>query len=104
MTRTQQLKAINERLGQKTFRDPGEVSSMLIVDYLDKLSKRGLVEVPFAISELGSRVVAIAEEFGWSVDDEEVLSFCQEMMPEQVDAFSYLIRVVRDNKLETESE
>mgnify|MGYP001122406088 FL=1 len=102
MTKLEKLQAINQRLGKTMFNEPFEISIMMITDYLGKLSKLGLIEAPYVISDMGSRIVAIAEEFGWKVEDGEIMNFCMEMMPGREDAFSFLIKKVRDNQLGTE--
>jgi hypothetical protein len=87
MTRQELVHAINERMGHNYFADP-------------KLHKKGLVEAPYSMSDKGSRIVAIIEEFGWRVTESEMRQFCEEMMPDQVDEFMYLIKAAQDNTLE----
>lgn len=101
MTKKQKVKAINERLGKHIFDDGYAVSVLLIADILDQLAKRGLIQSPFETSSLGKDVIAICEEFGWEITDAEIQQFCEELVPdEQIDAFVFYIRAVRDKTLE----
>lgn len=106
MTRLEQLKAINERIGPKlAFDEPAMVSVMLIAYSLDNLHKLGLIQAPFAISDMGKDVVAVCEEFGWEVTDAEIEQFCLELVPkEQYEAFVFFLKSSRDGTLGATNE
>ena len=100
MTREDKLDGILERLKeiQLDF-DPRYISVIVIVGYLDDLSKKGLIENAFAISSSGKDVRAICEEFDWKPTDEEIHRFVIEMVEEaERIPFVYMIKRYRDDR------
>ncbi len=100
MTRDEKFTAIIERLntaGDKF--DPTHISAMVIVGYLDDMSKIGLVESAYHTTESGKSVRAICEEFDWKPSDSELLEFVNGMIeaPERL-AFMFLLKKYRDDR------
>lgn len=101
MTTEEKTKAILERIKcEGVFDEPEQtVSVMVIIHYLDQLSKLGLVECAFNMTEMGGKVASICEEFDWQPSDEDVLRFVNEMMEEpDRAAFAYMIKRYRDDR------
>ena len=100
MTNEAKFKAIVERLKAEGWcTEPTFISVMMIVNYLDQLSKHGVVECAYNMTENGQKVAAICEEFDWKPTDEDILRFVTEMV-EDTDraAFAYMIKRYRDDK------
>lgn len=100
MTNEEKFKAIVERLNAEGWcNEPAFVSIMMIVNYLDQLSKRGIVECAYNITDSGRNIIAICEEFDWKPTDEDVFRFVSEMVEESDKlAFAYMIKRYRDDK------
>ena len=100
MTTEEKFTAIVERLKADGWcDDPNIVSVMMIINYLDKLEKEGLVECAFSMSDKGRTIAAICEEFDWQPSDLDVRRFIDEMVEkEDGPAFSYMIKRWRDDR------
>lgn len=99
MTKEQKIKAINDRIGNAVFDTPEMISIFLITELLDRLSKKNLIESSYHLTNGGTNIAAICNEFDWEVNDEEITQFCKELIPEdQIDAFIYWIKNERDKK------
>jgi hypothetical protein len=100
MTNEDKFKAIIERIKAEGWcNDPAFISIMMIVNYLDKLSKHGIVECAYNMTESGQRVAAICEEFDWKPTDDDILRFVTEMVEDSEKvAFAYMIKRYRDDK------
>lgn len=100
MTKEQKLEAILERMKEKGADiDGGHVSAMVIVGYLDDLSKQGLIESAFNMTPMGENIRAICEEFDWKPDDDEIKAFVMEMVEaKERPAFMFMIKKYRDDR------
>lgn len=100
MTNEDKFKAIVERIKAEGWcDDPTFISIMMIVNYLDSLSKHGIVECAYNMTESGRRVAAICEEFDWKPTDDDILRFVTEMVEDSEKvAFAYMIKRYRDDK------
>jgi len=100
MTRDEKFTAIVERLkiAGDDF-DPAHISAMVIVGYLDDMSKAGLIESEYSTTESGRSARAICEEFDWKPSDIELLAFVNGMVdaPER-SAFMFLLKKYRDDR------
>lgn len=103
MNTLEKLKAIMERLkapegASKSDIGPQNLSFMLIMQYMDALSKLGLVDGTHGITQHGKDFISVCEEFDWKPTDEELLSFVEEMIPPQDrPAIFYFLTQQRDN-------
>ena len=100
MTSDQKFKAIVERLKAEGWcDDPSYVSVMMIIHYLDKLQKEGLIECAFNMTPMGTKIAAICEEFDWQPSDLDIRRFVDEMVEAQDGpAFRYMIQRFRDDR------
>jgi hypothetical protein len=99
MTQEDKFKGIIERLKEKgTDIDPKHVSAMVIIGYLDDLSKLGLIESAFTVNPSGHIVRSICDEFEWHPSDEEIKEFVISMVDEPERApLAYMIHRYRDD-------
>lgn len=100
MTNDEKFKAIVERLKAEGWcTEPSYISIMMIVNYLDQLRQKGVVDCAYNMTETGQKVAAVCEEFDWEPSDEDVFRFVNEMV-EDTDkaAFAYMIKRYRDDK------
>lgn len=100
MTQEQKLTAILERLKEKGESiDGGHISAMVIIGYLDDLTKEGLIESAWNITPIGQRVRSICDEFEWKPDDDEIKAFVMEMIePKERAPFMFMIKKYRDDR------
>ena len=100
MTRQEKLTAILERLKAKDVDiDSNHISAMVITGYLDDLSKLGLIESAFALTNTGSTVRAVCNEFDWTPNDDEVKAFVMEMVePNERAPFMFIVKKWRDDR------
>ena len=100
MTKEEKLEAILERLkASGTDIDGGHISLMVIIGYLDDLTKKGLIESSWNMMPIGNSVRAICEEFDWKPDDDEIKAFVMEMVgPREQAAFMFMIKKYRDDR------
>ena len=100
MTRQEKLTAILERLKVKDIEiDGNHISAMVITGYLNDLAKIGLIESVFNLTNSGSTVRAICEEFEWTPNDDEVKAFVMEMVdPKEQAPFMFMIKKWRDDR------
>lgn len=100
MNKEEKLGAILERLKSKgTDIDGAHISSMIIVGYLDDLTKAGVIESAWNMTPLGNNVRAICEEFDWKPDDDEIKAFVMEMVaPKEQAPFMFIIKKYRDDR------
>ena len=100
MTKDEKFKAIIERMKAESLAfDPMHISCMVIVGYLDDLSKKGLVESAYSMTSNGNKIRAICEEFDWKPSDDEIKEFVMGMVesPDRP-AFMFLIKKYRDDR------
>ena len=103
MNTQEKFKAIIERLqapegASKDDIGPQNLSFMVMMDYMDKLNKLGMVEDTHGITDNGRKFVAVCEEFDWKPTDDEILSFVEEMIPpDQRAAIFYFLTQLRDD-------
>lgn len=100
MNKEEKLTAILERLkAAGTDIDGAHISLMVIVGYLDDLTKQGLIESAWTMMPTGNSVRAICEEFDWKPDDDEIKAFVMEMIgPQEQAAFMFMIKKYRDDR------
>jgi hypothetical protein len=100
MTQEDKFKGILERLKEKgTDIDPKHVSAMVIIGYLDDLSKLGLIESAWNMQPSGLIVRSVCDEFEWTPSDEEIKEFVIEFVEAQERApFAYMIKRYRDDR------
>ena len=102
MTQKEKFKAIAERLSvNEDYKnlDPMHISMMVIIGYLNDMSKMGLIEQPYDITPLGKNIQAICEEFDWKPSDKEIVSFVMEMVNESERmVFVYMLGKYRDDR------
>jgi hypothetical protein len=100
MNKAEKLTAILERLKTKgTDIDGAHISSMVIVGYLDDLTKAGIIESAWTMLPIGQNVRAICEEFDWKPDDDEIKAFVMEMVgPREQAPFMLIIKKYRDDR------
>ena len=103
MNTQEKFKAIMERLqapegASKDEIGPQNLSFMVMMDYMDKLNKLGMVKDTHGITDNGRKFVAVCEEFDWTPTDDEILAFVEEMIPpDQRAAIFYFLTQIRDN-------
>lgn len=100
MTNDEKFTAIVERLKAEGWIDnPNIVSTMVIIDYLDKLEKEKLIECGFALTPAGRKIAAITDEFDWKVSDTDIQNFVNEMIaePDRL-GFIHMIKRFRDDR------
>jgi hypothetical protein len=100
MNKAEKLTAILERLKTKgTDIDGAHISSMVIIGYLDDLTKAGIIESAWTMLPIGQNVRAICEEFDWKPDDDEIKAFVMEMVdPREQAPFMFMIKKYRDDR------
>ncbi|HOT88647.1 MAG TPA: hypothetical protein PLC59_02625 [Bacteroidales bacterium] len=100
MTKSEKLTVIRERLKiNNDDIDEKHISIMVIMGYLNALSKAGLIESAWNIKPKGDSIIALCEEFDWKPDDEEIRAFVEEMInPYEKSFFMFLLKRYRDDR------
>jgi hypothetical protein len=100
MTKEAKLTAILERLQSAgTDIDGAHISLMVIVGYLDDLTKAGVIESAWNMTPIGGAVRAVCEEFDWKPDDDDIKAFVMEMVaPKEQAPFMFMIKKYRDDR------
>jgi hypothetical protein len=100
MTNEEKFNAIIDRCKANGWNiSPEFVSMMVVTGYLADMEKAGIVESAFKVTPLGSRVIAICEEFDWKPTNEDFLVFVMEMVDEYDKApFMHLLKRYRDDR------
>jgi hypothetical protein len=100
MTNNQKFGGIKARLAEiGEDLGPEHISVMVIIGYLNKLDKLGVIESAFKVPPLGQSVVSICEEFDWKPADKEIEDFVNEMVePVNRAGFLFLLKRYRDDR------
>ena len=100
MNKAEKLTAILERLKSKgTDIDGNHVSLMVIVGYLDDLTKAGIIESAWNMTDVGRAVRSVCDEFDWKPDNDDIKAFVMEMVdPREQAPFMFMIKKYRDDR------
>jgi hypothetical protein len=100
MNKEEKLSAILERLKSKgTDIDGNHISLMVIVGYLDDLTKEGIIESAWNMTPVGAAVRSVCDEFDWQPDDDDIKAFVMEMVdPKEQAPFMFMIKKYRDDR------
>ena len=100
MIQQEKTKQIVDRLKEKGIEfDPEYIPVMVIINYLTKLTKLGMIDSEYTIPQRGQDVIALCEEFDWKPDNDNINAFVNEMIdPQSRPIFTVMLRQYRDDR------
>lgn len=100
MNRDEKYKNIIAKINIPETLTQTHLSILMIVDYMRILFANGIInDEPVKIQEGGSRAIAICNEFEWEPTDEEIASFCRDMVEEaEITVMFTMLKCLRDDK------